>query len=85
MRSGWIVAFSALSKNTGVAICVLIGALMWTVNALVCLLLFKQVHNLYRGSVPQHQLAGEVAAAAYDNEAVRAGVADSILKNAQDV
>ena len=61
----------------------MIPAVLWSVNALVSLILIKQVHSLYRLSGKNIQQAqAEVITAAASNATVREGVKDSILRNA---
>ncbi|KJE91263.1 hypothetical protein CAOG_02423 [Capsaspora owczarzaki ATCC 30864] len=81
--SGFIVAFSAFSENTAVAIILLVSAVFWAINSVVSLFLLKQVFNLYRGSgktVADAQ--AEVITSAAANPTIREGVKDSILRNA---
>eukprot|EP00128_Syssomonas_multiformis_P011304 Colp12_sorted_trinity150504_noHs@1456 len=81
---GWIQGFMAVdAKSLGVGIVCFISAGFWTIFGLLSLYMLKRVHEFYRTSgMSVARAQSEAVTAAANNQTVRDGMRDAILKNA---
>ncbi|XP_044304614.1 secretory carrier-associated membrane protein 3-like isoform X3 [Varanus komodoensis] len=70
--SGWIMSLTALKRNTGVAILMMVVAMSFTAVAGMGIIMLKRIHSLYRRTGASFQKAQEeFAAGVFSNQAVR--------------
>ncbi|XP_063002168.1 secretory carrier-associated membrane protein 3 isoform X2 [Elgaria multicarinata webbii] len=75
--SGWIMSLTALKQNTGVAIFMMLVAMLFTAIAGLGIFMLKRIHSLYRRTGASFQKAQEeFAAGVFSNQTVRTAAAN---------
>ena len=81
-NSGFFTAIAAISDSLIVSIFCFISGGLWSAAGVLAVYVFMEVHQWYSGSdYTIDRAQGEMAREAANNETIRSGVTDSILKN----